>query len=165
MSTGTLGAVFDAMVFLQALVNDQGPAFACQRLVDEGKLTLFVSPAILEEVTDITQRPILRRKFQNLTPENVRAFLEEVSALAVLITDIPHAFTYPRDPDDEPYINLAVTAGAHYLVSWDKDLLDLMQDEDFRQRFPNLMILNPVAFLKAFSPKQGENPAAREPAG
>jgi predicted nucleic acid-binding protein len=64
------------MVFLQALANDQGPAFACQRLVDEGKLKLFVSPAILEEVKDIANRPRLQRKFKNLTPENVEAFLE-----------------------------------------------------------------------------------------
>jgi hypothetical protein len=68
----------------------------------------------------------------------------------------PHVFSYPRDPDDEPYINLAIAAAAQYLVSWDKDLLDLMRDEDFRQRFPGLTILNPVALLKAFSPKQGE---------
>ena len=162
MSAGTPGAVFDAMVFLQALTNDQGPAFACQRLVDEKKLTLFVSPAVLEEAQEIAHRPILQRKFKNLTPENMAAFLEDVRAVAVLLPDIAHVFSYPRDPDDEPYINLAIAAAAQYLVSWDKDLLDLMHDEDFRQRFPGLTILDPVALLKTLSPKQGENPAVKE---
>jgi len=155
LSTDTPRVIFDAMVFLQALTNDQGPAFACQRLVDEGKLLLFVSPAVLEEVKDIAHRPRLQRKFKNLTPENVEAFLEDIRALAVLITDVPHVFSYPRDPDDEPYINLAIAAGAQYLVSRDNDLLDLMQDGDFRQRFPGLKILDPVALLREFAPKQG----------
>jgi hypothetical protein len=76
MSTGTPGAVFDAMVFLQAMANDQGPAFACQRLVDEGKLTLFVSPAVLEEAEDVANRPHLRRKFKNLTPKTYKRSLK-----------------------------------------------------------------------------------------
>ena len=45
-------------------------------------------------------------------------------------------FSLARDPDDEPYLNLALTANVDFLVPWDKDLLDLMQDEDFRTRFP-----------------------------
>src|SRR5262245_45998306 len=112
MSTDTPGVVFDAMVFLQALVNDQGPAFACQQLVDAGKLTLFLSPAVVEEVKGLADRPRLRRKFKNLTPESMDAFLEDVCALAVLLPEVPHVFSYPRDPGDEPYLNLAIAAGA-----------------------------------------------------
>jgi putative PIN family toxin of toxin-antitoxin system len=154
MSTERPGGVFDAMVFLQAMVSDQGPAFACQRLVDNGKLTLFVSPAVLEELKDIANRPRVQQKLKNLTPENVQAFLDDLDALAVRVIDVPHVFTYPRDPDDEPYINLAIATGAKYLVSWDKDLLDLMHDEDFRKGFPSLTILNPVALLAEFSPNR-----------
>jgi hypothetical protein len=38
------------------------------------------------------------------------------------------------------------------LVTWDRDLLDLMSDPDFRKRFPNLTILTPVQLLKEFDP-------------
>jgi putative PIN family toxin of toxin-antitoxin system len=163
MSTNRPGAVFDAMVFLQAMVSDQGPAFACQRLVEDGKLILFVSPAVLDEVKDIANRPRLRQKFKNLSPENVQAFLEDLDAIAVPIVDVPHVFAYPRDPDDEPYINLAIAAAAKYLVSWDKDILDLMHDEEFRKTFPSLMILNPVALLAEFSPHRCETPPEKTP--
>ena len=44
--------VFDCMVFLQAVTNEMGPAFACFRLVDDGTLALHVSDAILAEVID-----------------------------------------------------------------------------------------------------------------
>ena len=32
----------------------------------------------------------------------------------------------------EPYVNLALTSGSKYLVSRDKDMLDLMNDSTFR---------------------------------
>jgi predicted nucleic acid-binding protein len=69
-----------------------------------------------------------------------------------LVDPVPHAFSYARDPDDEPWVNLAIAAKARYLVTWDKDLLDLMKENpdgvQFRKSFPNLHVLTPVAFLR-----------------
>jgi putative PIN family toxin of toxin-antitoxin system len=140
-------AVFDCMVYLQAVANESSPAFACFRLVDEGRVTLCVSAEVLAEARDVLTRPALQVKFPRLTPERVEAFLQQVEAKAVRIAEVSQAFSYPRDPDDEPYLNLAIAAGARHLVSRDKDLLDLMNDTDFRSRFPDLTILDPVAFL------------------
>ena len=61
---------------------------------------------------------------------------------------------YPRDPKDEPYIGLAATAKADYLVSRDKDLLSLMTGhsaaaKEFRRRTHPLRVLDPVDFLEA----------------
>lgn len=44
-------------------------------------------------------------------------------------------------------LNLALEAGVEYLISRDKDLLNLMNDAEFRLRYPHLNILDPVAFL------------------
>ena len=59
----------------------------------------------------------------------------------------------PRDPDDEPYLNLALEAGAQFLVTRDRDLLDLMrwdteEGRDFQSRFRELRILDPAAFIR-----------------
>lgn len=157
-------AVFDCMVSLQAVTNENGPAFACFRLVDDGRVTLCVSAETLAEARDVLTRPKLQAKFPRLTSERVVAFLQNVEAKAVTVGEVPSVVSHPRDPDDEPYLNLAVAAGANYLVSRDKDLLDLMSDADFRSRFPDLTILDPVAFLQELSrtsqPKQGEERAA-----
>jgi putative PIN family toxin of toxin-antitoxin system len=59
----------------------------------------------------------------------------------VVPAEVPRTLTLPRDPKDEPYLNLALAVGAQYLVSRDKDLLDLMNDGSFRQRYPDLTIL------------------------
>ena len=46
----------------------------------------------------------------------------------------------------------AIEAGAQFLVTRDHDLLDLMRDteegRDFKSRFRQLKILDPLAFLK-----------------
>jgi predicted nucleic acid-binding protein len=83
----------------------------------------------------------------------VEELLDRLARTATLLDPVPTHFAYVRDPKDEPYLNLAIAAGAHYLVSWDPDLLDLMTDSpealDFRQRFPGLTVLTPPAFLRA----------------
>src|SRR5437870_3708345 len=101
-------AVFDCMVYLQAATNEDGPAFACLRQVDEGKVRLYVSVPVLAEVTDVLTRSSVRRKFPNLTPERVQTFLASVRNRSVMIDEIPAVFRYTRDPDDEPYVNLAI---------------------------------------------------------
>ena len=69
------------------------------------------------------------------------------SGLRSRIDLVPVSFRY-RDPDDEPYLNLAIAVSADYLVTRDNDLLDLMQDSAFRVRFPSLTILDPVTALR-----------------
>jgi putative PIN family toxin of toxin-antitoxin system len=135
------------MIYLQAVTNANGPAFGCFRLVDEGHVSLCVSEGILAEVREVLSRPKLQTKFRTLTPERVEVFLENVKAKAVVVDEVPKVISYPRDPDDEPYLNLAAAAGAAFLVSRDKDLLDLKEGADFRGDFPGLSILDPVAFL------------------
>jgi putative PIN family toxin of toxin-antitoxin system len=145
------GTVFDCMVFLQGAGRPASPARACFRLVDEDRVTLCLSAEILAEVRDVLTRPKTLRKFPLLSPEWVETFLQNAESKAVVCADVPKAFTLDRDPKDEPYLNLAVAVRAHYLVSRDKDLLDLMNDQSFRQRCPDLTILDPAAFLQAIA--------------
>jgi len=43
---------------------------------------------------------------------------------------------YPRDPNDEAILNLAIYVRADYLVARDKDLLTLNRNRDFRLLYP-----------------------------
>lgn len=144
-------AVFDCMVFLQGAARPQGPARGCFRLVDEGAVILCVSPDILAEVRDVLTRPKTQQKFPLLSPEAVETFVQNAGSKAVVVSEVPRVFPLERDPKDEPYLNLALATGAQYLVSRDKDLLDLMKDAGFRQSYPGLTILDPAAFLQAIN--------------
>jgi putative PIN family toxin of toxin-antitoxin system len=143
----------DCMVYLQAAARAQGPARACLEMVQAQRVRLFVSPTIMAELADVLTRPKVRRKFPNLTTEAVAAFLQDVERLATMIASVPEIAAIPRDSKDEPYLNLALASGAAYLVTRDKDLLELMDDtrpvgKHFRAAFPQLTILGPVDFLR-----------------
>ncbi len=140
--------VFDCVILLQAAGRPTGPAAECLQAVRDGRLELFVSPDILAEVRDVLTRPKTLRKFPALTPEAVGVFLGDVESHATMLPTVPKVFTLSRDPKDEPYIDLAAAILARYLVSRDKDLLDLMGDDVFRRQFPGLTVIDPVALLR-----------------
>ena len=142
-----ISAVFDGMVFLQAVGSRTGPAAACLSLVEQKHVKLLVSAEILEEVRDILYRPGVRKGFPTLTDEIVDEFIDHVVDLAHAIEQVPVAYRLDRDPDDECYLNLAIAAQAPLLVSRDKDLLDLMKDDAFRKAYPTLAIVDPPSFL------------------
>lgn len=158
-------AVFDCMVFLQAAASDSGPAAACIGMADGGPVDLCLSAEIEAEIRDVLSRPRIRKKFRTLTPERIADFLAKLERIAVLIPDIPQAFTLIRDPKDSKYLNVAIAAGAKLVVSRDNDLLDLMTGTDvdataFRSTYPGIAILDPVAFLSTLRTGSTNTPEA-----
>jgi putative PIN family toxin of toxin-antitoxin system len=148
-----LGVVFDCNILLQAVARKTGPAAACLRLAEEGFVQLHLSEEILAELSGVLQRPAIRSRFPELTDEIVEDFLKALRSTAEITSDNPKRFSYRRDVEDEPYLNLAIETEANYLVSRDRDLLDLMtghHDEckEFRQKFRSLTVIEPIAFLK-----------------
>lgn len=143
------------MIFVQAVLRPHG-AHGTIEVARAGRVTLCVSPDVLAEVRDVLTRPKLLAKAPALTVAAVDVFLRDVGTFATLVRDVPPAYTLERDPKDSKYIDLALAAGAKWLVTWDADLLDLMNTaradgQNFRQRFPHLQILEPPAFLRALN--------------
>jgi putative PIN family toxin of toxin-antitoxin system len=150
--SGSLKAVFDCNVFLQALANPDGPAGRCVELALTKKVELFISQHVLEEIRDVTSRPKLIAKFK-LRSERVAALLKSLPESATLVIDIPDIWKYDRDPDDGHYVNLALMAGAQLIVSRDKDLLDLMNDSNeagklLLAEYPFFRVLTPPQFIQ-----------------
>ncbi len=141
-------AVFDTVIYLQATLSDKGVAYACWQLVETGEIRVFVTEAILAEIEDVLNRPKLRNKYSVLTDEKIAEVLQSIRAHAVLVINTKQIYAFERDPNDEVFINLALTVNAEFLVSRDNDLLDLRKDEIFQKQFPDLNILNPAEFLQ-----------------
>jgi putative PIN family toxin of toxin-antitoxin system len=145
--------VFDCNILLQALAFPEGPAGRCLLLVEQGMVELFVSSATLDELKTVLAYEEVRTISPNLTALNIAAFLKRLEFRATRVRRVRHVIEHPRDPADEPYLDLAVAASADYLISRDKDLLSLMTShtiasKEFRQRAHPLKILDPVEFLK-----------------
>ena len=147
-----ISAVFDCMIYLQGAARRDSAAGACLLLVELQAVELYLSREILAEIRDVLTRPRMRQRFPVLSGEFVDRFLAALEKRAVVIPEVPHVFAYERDPKDEPYINLAIAAEVSYLVSRDRDILDLADASNpgggrLRLHSPHLQVLDPVSFL------------------
>lgn len=145
-------AVFDCNIFWQIFFSEKGIGSKCWDLVKSNRVELFVSKAVLDEIRDVLTRPETKAKFKKATDEIVGYFIDEIADNSIFVNPVIRKFEYSRDPKDEPYINLAIAADAKYIVSRDRDLLDLMThfDDDsrqFRQRFRSLSVVDAVTFV------------------
>ena len=147
--------VFDTGIFLQATISDNGPAAKALRLFEDEALTLFISGELLEEMRMVLTHTEIRIKTARYTDQDIEEFINRIAQKGVLIVPLPSHFKYERDPKDEHIINLAVEAKVQYLVSRDRDLLDLMNHAEFQVRYPDLKILDPLAFLKHIDLSEG----------
>ena len=78
---------------------------------------MVVSPAILDELADV-----LVRKFR-ATPDEIIEAREIAMDAARLVTPKVELNVIKEDPDDNRILECAVSAGAQYIVTGDKDLL------------------------------------------
>ena len=92
-------------------------------LLDNPWFELVSTARLNEEILEVSRRPKLRKYFRE---ENVLLLEEWMNQHFVMveIDDIPKRC---RDPKDDYLLELAVRANAIYLVSGDKDLLDIGQ--------------------------------------
>ena len=151
--TKPVRAVYDCMIFLQAAANPSR-VHSTLRLVHSGEVLLYVSAEIVNEVRDVLTRPEIRAKFPALTAEHVDVFLNDILSFSRLVDDVPKVFSLPRDPKDEPYVNLSIRVDAQYLVTWNERHLtylmrqDTPEGRDFCRRFPQLKIVDPPTFVR-----------------
>lgn len=151
--------IFDCHIFVQAVAFDNGPAAECLRLVETGHIELLVSRSTLQELRRVLAYEDVVAISPNMTPARIGALVKRVTFRATLVRRTPHVLDYPRDPADEPYIDLAVASAADYLVTRDRDLLSLMSGhspicKQFRRKTRRLRVIDPVSFLKIIAASQ-----------
>ena len=110
------------------------------RIIDyweNGDIIVVVSPAIVEELAEVVQRPRLR---QHMT-------VDPQVIINLLLSDAIQTrgdLAFPgasRDPKDDKFLACAVEGEAAYLVSGDEDLLSLKQ-------FRDVLIMSPANFVR-----------------
>lgn len=130
--------IFDTNTLLSALLNDEStPGIALKKARENG--TLIISSEITSEYFNVFTRP----KFEKYLSLEIRmAFIENVisNAVAVIPTE---TVSVCRDPKDNKFLELAITANASCIISGDQDLLVL-------HPFNGIPILSAADFLKVF---------------
>jgi predicted nucleic acid-binding protein len=97
-------------------------------------------------------RPSVWKRFKTLDDQRAGEFLGVVRHLAEIHGNVPKTVRRERNHKDEPFLDLAVASGATYLITRDKDMLDLMSDAAFTAKYPHLKILGPVELLRELAP-------------
>ncbi|TAL62598.1 MAG: putative toxin-antitoxin system toxin component, PIN family [Bacteroidetes bacterium] len=128
--------VFDTNVVVSAfLFPDSFVAKAFNKGLATG--TLILSEETLEELQEV----LLRDKFDKYLPKEIRqAFVQKFEILAAVM-EITEIIAVCRDPKDDKFLSLAVSAKAKSIITGDPDLLIL-------NPFKNISIITPAGFLK-----------------
>jgi len=131
--------IFDTNTLLSALLNeDSPPGMALKKARQNG--TLLVSPQTAAEYFNVFSRT----KFERYVSLELRlAFIENIISNAFEVLPIEKVNAC-RDPKDNKFLELAVTAGASCIISGDQDLLIL-------DPFRNIPILTADRFLSQFT--------------
>ena len=130
-----LRAVLDTNVLVSGLISDYSPP---RQLVDawlNGQYILVTSLYQVEELNHVLAYPRIASRLR-LSDAEVGLIL---AALLSQGQVVPGALQLPgvtRDPKDDPLVACAVEGAADYLVSGDRDLLDLGETENIRMVTP-----------------------------
>ena len=102
-----------------------------------GKFDVICTEEIFEEYSEVLTR------FTEKSGGSKHQKITDIIAKNCLFIKNVYNEKYSRDPDDDKFINCAVSGGAKYIVSGDKDLLVL-------KKIGGLEIITAANFLKSF---------------
>lgn len=134
-----LRVVIDTNVWISALLMKSGaPAVITHRILVEGQPVF--SPATFAELETRLWLPKFDRY---LGMDDRKAFLHDLGGLAHW-DDVPDSLArqaFCRDADDDKFIHAALAAAATWLITGDRDLLEVAE-------LPDLHILTPADALE-----------------
>ena len=132
-----LKAVIDTNVIISGLIKSP----SCRRIInalERSEFILVISPDILIELIDVIGRPKFHRIIKK---EAAGRIVEAIKAQALLVKPSFELNTIKEDPDDNRFLEAALTAKANCIVSLDNHLLAL-------EAFRNIPIIPPIKFLR-----------------
>jgi putative PIN family toxin of toxin-antitoxin system len=115
VSDKKLRIILDTNVLYAGLYSFKGASFKVLRAIDEGKLRIVLSTALLFEYEDILRR---NQEILNLSNQGIEKLLDSLCLLS------DHQKIYylwrPRlsDPKDDLVLELAVASGVRYVVTF-----------------------------------------------
>ena len=131
--------VLDTNVFISATLIRGGQEDQIVRAWQRGVFELVLSPPILEEMGRALFYDKLR-KFRWMTVEEVAELLQALAQGSVVVSGRSKV-TASHDPDDDKFLAAAIEAEARFVVTGDRDLLDL-------RRYRNVRIITPARFRR-----------------
>jgi putative PIN family toxin of toxin-antitoxin system len=127
--------VLDTNVLISGIINPYGKTATILRLVADGTMQLAYDLRILAEYRDVLNR----QKF-NFAKEDVASFLDQLELEGLLVSAKPSKYRLP-DPDDEPFLEVALSARVNAMVTGNKRHFQ-------KKEYEGVKIVSPAEFLE-----------------
>lgn len=110
--------VIDTNVFVSAVWRDRNPEIVILWVCEQPDWQWVVSEEIKKEYEEI-----LRRKKFSLTPQVLQAWDDVIDGFTVEV-EVDQEIQFPRDQKDAKFIACALSCGADYMITGDKDFTE-----------------------------------------
>jgi len=127
--------VLDTNVLMSAIFWSGTPSKILDAWQEE-RLKLVISPDILDEYIRVGQ--ILEKKYLQT---NIQTLIDRIAIKSELLSPIPISPLICEDPDDDKFIEAALSGNCSLIVTGDKLLLKV-------NGYQNLQIITPSDFVK-----------------
>ncbi len=132
-------AVLDTNTIVSAIINtDNSVSQEIYQNSKDKRFLLVISPSILAEVEDVIHRARLMR-FHKYSALELKRIAKELTNVSLIVPG-KIEIEVVRDPDDNKIISAALEGKADYIISRDRDLLDLKE-------YKGIKIVTPEKFM------------------
>ncbi len=132
--------VLDTNILVSGILKPYSNTATILRLVADGTIQLAYDLRILSEYRSVLNRP----KF-SFAKEDVEAFLDQIEQEGLLVSVKPSKIRLP-DPDDEPFLEVALSARVNAIVTGNKRHFG-------RKAYEGVQIVSPAEFLEMVKEK------------
>ena len=132
-------AVLDTNTLVSAAINTEGSV--SQEIYQNSKnkcFLLITSPLILSEMNKVLHEERLTKR-HGYSEEELEEIVSDIAGISYIVPG-DTGIEIVRDPDDNKIISAALEGMADYIVSRDKDLLDLKE-------YKEIKIITPEDFM------------------
>ena len=133
-----LKIIIDTNVVISFLITNSDFIKKIIELKNRRKADLHSSTEIFEEIKNTLQKPKIKELLK-VNPRKVASFMA-LYKYNLIFEEPYHSIDVCRDSKDDKFLELSKTIQADFLITGDKDLLELKQ-------FENTQILKPSEFI------------------
>ncbi|MCX2819176.1 putative toxin-antitoxin system toxin component, PIN family [Haladaptatus sp. F3-133] len=127
--------VLDTNVYVSATLSKGNP-YHVLKSAEKGETDLYISPFILHEIEDVLGRDKI--PFEEKDTER---FVDKILTTATVVTPDDKPDVIEDDPSDNRILACGLEAGAEYVVSGDRHLLELEEHD-------GVGIMEPAGFIE-----------------
>ena len=138
MQEKSIKVIFDTNVWVSFLIGKKLSVLS--EYISSGVITIVITHQLLHEIKDVTSRPAIKKYFPG---HAVTQLINLLKVIAIMV-DVQPVHMDCKDPKDNFLLDLIDCSKADYLVTGDKQLLEL-------NPFMTAVILKPVDFEKVIA--------------